>query len=296
MLTDEFAFRRISRIDVRALPIQIEHRWQDIAAITPPLPCADYLAVTTGSLFLVTATTVTSCRSVRGAWSSAQDERPCDDDSSGSVSQKVSEATRRSNDPQCYWQPPRRRLPSPGVLVCRRHFRVFRRVADTSPPRAEGNHPNPCLPLRARPLPRATKIRFARGSAGHSQLLRNLPQQDIVILFCCRTYHANSHEAGAFETGMGLAAGPPRRGDAFTLSKVGQLSAAIAPRGFVLPKHLNLMSSDAGNRAWPAGLMVVFANPDDAVAQCEPTSHCSIHDDAPRIDLLTEEDRRAVAR
>src|SRR5499433_1363713 len=75
-LTDEFAFRRISRIDVRALPIQIEHRWQDIAAITPPLPCADYLAVTTGSLFLVTATTVTSCRSVRGAWSSAQDERP----------------------------------------------------------------------------------------------------------------------------------------------------------------------------------------------------------------------------
>jgi hypothetical protein len=45
-LTDEFAFRRISRIDVRVLPIQIEHRWQDIAASTPPLPCADYLAVT----------------------------------------------------------------------------------------------------------------------------------------------------------------------------------------------------------------------------------------------------------
>src|SRR5215467_3104876 len=65
---------------------------------------------------------------------------------------KVSEATRRSDDPQCYWQPPRRRLPSSGVLVCRRHFRVFRRVADTSPPRAEGDHPNPCLPLRARPL------------------------------------------------------------------------------------------------------------------------------------------------
>jgi hypothetical protein len=38
MLTDEFAFRRISRIDVRVPPIQIEHRWQDIAAITPPLP------------------------------------------------------------------------------------------------------------------------------------------------------------------------------------------------------------------------------------------------------------------
>jgi hypothetical protein len=45
-LTDEFAFRRISRIDVRVLPIQIEHRWQDIAASPPPLPCADYSAVT----------------------------------------------------------------------------------------------------------------------------------------------------------------------------------------------------------------------------------------------------------
>src|SRR5215471_4629132 len=109
--------------------------------------------------------------------------------------------------------------------------------------------------------------RFARGSASHSQLLTDLPQQDIVILFCCRTYHANSHEAGAFETGMGLAARLRRRGDEFRLSKVVQLSAAIAPRGFVLPKHLNLMSSDAGNRAWTAGLMVVFANPDDAVAQ-----------------------------
>jgi hypothetical protein len=43
-VTDEFAFRRISKIDVRVLPIQIEHRWQDIAASTPPLPCADYLA------------------------------------------------------------------------------------------------------------------------------------------------------------------------------------------------------------------------------------------------------------
>ena len=75
-LTGEFAFRRILRTDVRVLPIQIEHHWQDIAAITPPLPCADYLAVTTGSLFLVAATTVTSCRRVRGAWSSAQDERP----------------------------------------------------------------------------------------------------------------------------------------------------------------------------------------------------------------------------
>src|SRR5262249_46975240 len=44
-LTDEFAFRRILRIDVRALPIQIEHHWQ-VAAGTTPLPCADYIAVT----------------------------------------------------------------------------------------------------------------------------------------------------------------------------------------------------------------------------------------------------------
>jgi hypothetical protein len=43
-LTDEFAFRRISRIDVRVLPIQIEHRWQDIAASTPPPPRACYFA------------------------------------------------------------------------------------------------------------------------------------------------------------------------------------------------------------------------------------------------------------
>src|SRR5262245_39653704 len=45
-LTDEFAFRRISRIDVGVLPTQIEHHWQDIAASSPPLRCADYLAVT----------------------------------------------------------------------------------------------------------------------------------------------------------------------------------------------------------------------------------------------------------
>jgi hypothetical protein len=78
------------------------------------------------------------------------------------------------------------------------------------------------------------------------------------------------------------------------MSKVMQLCAAIAPRGFVLPKHLNLMSSDAGNRAPCAGL--IFTDPDDAVTQREPTSQCGIHDDAPRVDLLMKEDRRAVAR
>jgi len=51
------------------------------------------------------------------------------------------------------------------------------------------------------------------------------------------------------------------------MSKVVQLGAAIAPRGFVLPKHLNLMSSDAGNRARSAGLIIVFTDPDDAVTQ-----------------------------
>jgi hypothetical protein len=73
------------------------------------------------------------------------------------------------------------------------------------------------------------------------------------------------------------------------MSKVVQLRAAIAPRGFVLPKYLNLMSSDAGNRAPSAGLMIVLAGPDDAVAQRQPTSHCGIHDDAPRIDLLMKD-------
>src|SRR5215467_2734663 len=75
----------------------------------------------------------------------------------------LQKAIRLSNDPQCYWQLPRRRLPSRAALVCRRHFRIFRQVADTSPPRAEGNHPNPCLPWRVRPLLMAQgiRIRFA---------------------------------------------------------------------------------------------------------------------------------------
>jgi hypothetical protein len=51
------------------------------------------------------------------------------------------------------------------------------------------------------------------------------------------------------------------------MSKVVQLRAAIAPRGFVLPTHLSLMSSDAGNHARSAGLIIVFTDPDDAVTQ-----------------------------
>jgi hypothetical protein len=65
------------------------------------------------------------------------------------------------------------------------------------------------------------------------------------------------------------------------MSKVMQLFATIAPRGFALPTHLNLMSSDARNRARCAEL--IFADPDDAVTQREPTSHCGIHDDAPGL-------------
>src|SRR5262249_12183934 len=41
--------------------------------------------------------------------------------------------------------------------------------------------------------------------------------------------------------------------DEFLLSNTVQLRAAVAPRGFALPKHLNLMSSDAGNHAGTAG-------------------------------------------
>jgi len=110
------------------------------------------------------------------------------------------------------------------------------------------------------------KIRRRSASTITPQPLRDLPQQDILILFCCRTYQASSHEAGTFETVMGLAARLRRRGDEFHMSKVVQLRAAIAPRGFALPQHLNLMSSDAGNRAGSAGLAIVLAHPNDAVA------------------------------
>jgi hypothetical protein len=65
---------------------------------------------------------------------------------------------------------------------------------------------------------------------------------------------------------MDPAARALRRGDEFHMSKVMQLRAAIAPRGFALPQHLNLMSSDASNRARSAGLTIVLANPNDAVA------------------------------
>src|SRR5262252_5455798 len=56
---------------------------------------------------------------------------------------------------------------SRSLLFAEDIFGFFRQVADTSPPRAEGNHPNPCLPLRGRPLLNAQgdKDGFARRSA-----------------------------------------------------------------------------------------------------------------------------------
>ena len=65
---------------------------------------------------------------------------------------------------------------------------------------------------------------------------------------------------------MRLAVSGRHRGHEFHMSKVVQLRATIAPRGFALPQHLNLMGSDAGNRAGSAGLAIVLAHPNDAVA------------------------------
>ena len=64
---------------------------------------------------------------------------------------------------------------------------------------------------------------------------------------------------------MGRAARLRRRKDEFLMSKVVQLRAAVALRVFALPQHLNLMSSDADDRAGSAGLVIVLAHPDDAV-------------------------------
>jgi hypothetical protein len=112
--------------------------------------------------------------------------------------------TRLSGDPRCYWQPPRRRLLTRGVLVCRRYFRFFRRVADKSPPRSAGNHPNPFAIARKTPLmAEADKIccgcdndRPRRSRARLNRILR---------LFLCRTSQVPSHQAAAFQPVMELA-------------------------------------------------------------------------------------------
>jgi len=64
----------------------------------------------------------------------------------------------------------------------------------------------------------------------------------------------------------GLQRRPAAAKDEFLVSKEVQLRAAVAPRGFALPQHLNLMSSDAGNRTGPPALAIVLAHPDDTVA------------------------------
>jgi len=93
---------------------------------------------------------------------------------------------------------------------------------------------------------------------------KDLPHQDILIMPGCRGANANSDVAGAFEVVMG-AVQLCRRGNGFLMSKVMQLRAAVAPCGFVLPQHLNLVSSDADDRAGSAGLAIVLAHPNDAV-------------------------------
>jgi hypothetical protein len=65
---------------------------------------------------------------------------------------------------------------------------------------------------------------------------------------------------------MGLAARVRGRGNGFDVPKVVQLCAPIAPRGLALPPHFNLMSGDTGNRPGSAGLAIVVAHPNDAVA------------------------------
>jgi hypothetical protein len=75
-----------------------------------------------------------------------------------------------------------------------------------------GSHPNPCLPLRITPF-----LTFLMAQAiwwwcdNHSapKLLRERHQQ--VLDLVCRTYRASSHQAGAFQMVMGLAATARRR-------------------------------------------------------------------------------------
>ena len=115
-------------------------------------------------------------------------------------------------------------------------------------------------------MAQATGIGFARRSASTIIPNRSGTYLNGYFLFRCRTYQGNTHEAGAFETVRGLTARLRRRGDEFHMSKVVQMRSAVAPRGFSLPQHLNLMSSDANNRAGSARLTIVLADPNDAVA------------------------------
>src|SRR5713101_870124 len=66
-------------------------------------------------------------------------------------------------------------------------------------------------------------------------------------------------------------------GGEFRMSEVEQMDAAIARHGSAVPSHLDLMGGDAGDRAQSGGLVVVLADPDDAVGQNKPASHGGIH-------------------
>src|SRR5215831_13618149 len=112
----------------------------------------------------------------------------------------------------------------------------LRGVADTSPPRAEGNHPNPCLPLRGRPLliAQGDKDGFARRSASTTTSNRSGTYLNRILdLVSLPTYHANSHEAGAFETVRRLAArlrppsGTPRQRERYKFCGRSPKTAAI---------------------------------------------------------------------
>src|SRR5262249_17181772 len=176
------------------------------------------------------------------------------------LSKKTGGTPRLSDDPQCYWQPPRRRPPSRGVLVCRRHLRFFRQVADTSPPRAEGNHPNPYLALRVRPL------LMAQGDSSPVGQHQHPPTAQGPTSYPDRVWlpgsHANSDVAGAFEAVIGRAG--PLRPELLGATAVA-VPAEVACPACPPPRRLNRMRSDADDRAGSAGLVIVLANPDDAV-------------------------------
>jgi len=149
---------------------------------------------------------------------------------------------------------------SRSLLFAEDIFGFFRQVADTSPPRAEGNHPNPCLPLRGRPLLMAQgdEDGFARRSASTTT-----SQQDTWSCFAAgRTTQTPTKLALSKRLGAGSEAPPPQRW-------VSHVEGCAVARGgsasrFRPPTAPQLMSSDANNRAGSARLTIVLAHPPGA--------------------------------
>jgi hypothetical protein len=159
--------------------------------------------------------------------------------------------------------------PEAQALFCRRRASMQKAPSRITGPFGRSSIGGECslTPPFSQFVTLATRIGFARRSASTITPNRSATYLNgYLILFRCRTYHANSHEAGAFETVRALAARLRRRGDEFHISEVVQLRAAVPPCGFALPQHLNLMSSDANYRAGSARLTIVPAHPNDAVA------------------------------